>query len=250
MTIYSPMFEDKQFDETGGDFEEKPEQSPPPLNKNQKIMAASLAAFAILVVVLWAAQLRNNIYGPFNAPAGSSQVAQNGDIDQAAKDAALKTKDTDGDDLSDYDELNIYKTSPYLEDTDGDGIKDGEEIKSGADPNCPKGQTCSETLLDNSPAGQGSSSSGASVLPDAGLNNLINQNDTLNSLLNQFGATQPQPANGAGSLSSDQLNALKNIDAASLRQLLIQAGMDKATLDKISDADLMKSYSETFNAGQ
>ena len=89
-------------------------------------------------------------------------------------------------------------------------------------------------------------------MPDVGLNNLTTQNENLNSLLNQFNATQStaQSANSSGSLSSDQLNALKNIDAASLRQLLLQAGMDKATLDKISDTDLMASYSETFNAGQ
>lgn len=235
------MPEYEPFDETGGDFDERP--TPPPLDKNQKIAAASLAVFGILVVVLWFAQLKNNIYGPFNAPAGQNQVA----TDAQTSDEALKTKDTDGDGLSDYDELNIYKTSPYLEDTDGDGLKDGDEVKAGTDPNCPKGKTCGQGLLDNA-AAQDASASGSTVSPDAGLNNLTNQNQTLNSLLNQFGATGPaaQPASGAA-LSADQLNALKNIDAASLRQLLIQAGMPQATLDKISDADLMKSYSETFN---
>lgn len=245
------MLEDSQLNDQGG-FSEKP--TPPPLDKNQKIAAAGLAVFAVLIVVLWVAQLRNNIYGPFNAPAGSSQVAQTGLDDQAAKDAALKAKDTDGDGLSDYDELNIYKTSPYLADTDGDGLKDGDEVKAGTDPNCPKGKTCGQGLLDNTAPAQDASTSGATVLPDAGLNNLNNQSNTLNSLLNQFGATQPTgqssaPASGAA-LTSDQLNALKNIDVASLRQLLLQAGMDKATLDKISDTDLMASYSETFNSGQ
>jgi len=234
----------EQFNETGGDFEEEPKQPPSPLDKNQKIAATGLAVFAVLIIVMWFAQLRSNIYGPFNAPAGGNQVA----TESQNSDEALKAKDTDGDTLSDYDELNIYNTSPYLEDTDGDGLKDGEEIKGGTDPNCPKGRTCGQGLLDNTPADQGA---GATVSPDAGLNNLTNQNSALNSLLNQFGASQPtaQPANGAN-LSADQLNALKNIDAASLRELLIKAGMPKATLDKISDADLMKSYSETFNGGQ
>ncbi len=236
------MPEYEPFDETGGGFDEKP--TPPPLDKNQKIAAASLAVFGILVVVLWFAQLKNNIYGPFNAPAGQNQVA----TEAQNNDEVLKTKDTDGDGLSDYDELNIYKTSPYLEDTDGDGLKDGDEVKAGTDPNCPKGKTCGQGLLDNTAADQ---SAGATVSPEAGLNNLTNQNGALNSLLNQFGATQPSapPASDAN-LSADQLNALKNIDAASLRQLLIQAGMPKDALDKISDADLMKSYSETFTAGQ
>jgi len=237
------MPNDFELNNQDGGFE--PEQKPerPPLDKNQKIAAASLAIFAVLVVILWMAQLRNNIYGPFNASTNQTQVAS----EEQNSDEALKTKDTDGDSLNDYDELNTYKTSPYLEDTDGDALKDGEEIKNGTDPNCPKGKICNQGLLDNPAAVQ---NSGATVLPDAGLNNLTNQNDTLNSLLNQFGATQPQSTTGTENLSSDQLNALKNIDAASLRQLLIQAGMDKATLDKISDADLMQSYGETFSAGQ
>ena len=43
-------------------------------------------------------------------------------------------KDTDGDGLSDYDEINKFKTNPLNEDTDGDGILDGEEISLGLDP--------------------------------------------------------------------------------------------------------------------
>lgn len=37
--------------------------------------------------------------------------------------------DTDGDGLSDGDEVNTYRTSPLLKDTDGDGISDGDEVK-------------------------------------------------------------------------------------------------------------------------
>jgi hypothetical protein len=193
-------------------------------------------------VVLWVAKLRNNIYGPFNGKATSNQVS----VQTQNSDEALKNKDTDGDGLSDYDELNIYHTSPYLADTDSDGIPDGTEVKNGTDPNCPTGRTCAGGSVIPETGGEGSTTPSSS-------------NDTLNSLLNQFGATNPanltNPANstagaGTGSLSSDQLNALKNIDAASLRQLLLQAGMPQATLDKISDADLMKSYQETLTTGQ
>ena len=38
-------------------------------------------------------------------------------------------KDTDGDGLTDYEEVMIYHTHPQKPDTDGDGILDGKEIK-------------------------------------------------------------------------------------------------------------------------
>ncbi|MFC1662651.1 hypothetical protein ACFL04_00600 [Patescibacteria group bacterium] len=45
--------------------------------------------------------------------------------------------DTDGDSLSDYDEIAIYKTDPNDQDTDKDGHLDGDEVKDGFDPNGP-----------------------------------------------------------------------------------------------------------------
>jgi hypothetical protein len=42
--------------------------------------------------------------------------------------------DTDGDGITDDDEMNVYGTDPYNADTDMDGISDSQEISSGADP--------------------------------------------------------------------------------------------------------------------
>jgi hypothetical protein len=42
--------------------------------------------------------------------------------------------DTDGDGLSDGDEVNRYHTNPLLADTDGDGLRDGLEVRTGSDP--------------------------------------------------------------------------------------------------------------------
>ncbi len=42
--------------------------------------------------------------------------------------------DTDGDNLSDFDEWNNYHTNPLLGDTDGDGLDDALEIAMGSDP--------------------------------------------------------------------------------------------------------------------
>lgn len=57
------------------------------------------------------------------------------------REAQLKTNpklaDTDGDELSDYDEVTIYHTNPLVQDTDGDGFPDGAEVKSGNNPTGP-----------------------------------------------------------------------------------------------------------------
>ena len=42
--------------------------------------------------------------------------------------------DSDGDGLSDGDEIFNHETEPLVEDTDGDGVNDGEEVAAGTDP--------------------------------------------------------------------------------------------------------------------
>lgn len=46
--------------------------------------------------------------------------------------------DTDGDGLSDYDEIYVYGTDPLNPDTDGDGLEDGDELHIGLDPTNPE----------------------------------------------------------------------------------------------------------------
>jgi len=49
--------------------------------------------------------------------------------------AIINDKDSDGDGLSDYEEVYIYNTNPLNSDTDGDKLSDYEEINIyGTDP--------------------------------------------------------------------------------------------------------------------
>lgn len=59
----------------------------------------------------------------------------------------LKSKDTDADGLTDYQEIYQFNTSIFLADTDSDGYADLEEINSGNDPLCPTGQDCNLLAL-------------------------------------------------------------------------------------------------------
>lgn len=43
-------------------------------------------------------------------------------------------KDDDMDDITNYDEINLYKTDPFSADTDGDGYRDGDEVINGYNP--------------------------------------------------------------------------------------------------------------------
>ena len=45
--------------------------------------------------------------------------------------------DSDGDKLSDYDEVKTYGTDPLNPDTDADGYLDGEEVLNGYNPKGP-----------------------------------------------------------------------------------------------------------------
>ena len=210
------------------------------LSKHQKTAVVSLGIFSLLVLVLMAVQLRHSIYSPFQYQTAAKTTFQTLADEQRSAitsgqysglpadptqldDATiqyLQTKDTDNDSLSDYDELYIYYTSPFLEDTDGDGINDAQEIKNGTDPKCPEGQMCNQPMTFSS-----STVPGEVVTPD------MIQIDT---------STPSASDSNMQSLLSGQS------DPKVLRQMLIDSGMDKATLDKISDADLLKSYQDTL----
>ena len=45
-----------------------------------------------------------------------------------------ETADSDGDGISDFDEIFTYDTDPWLADSDGDGVHDGDEVDDGTDP--------------------------------------------------------------------------------------------------------------------
>jgi len=115
----------------------------PPKEKLISILIVSIGFFAIIIA---GAAMWSNINNPF-----AEIIRQGLEQDkvlaaaQQAEILALQTKDTDGDGLSDYSELNQYATSPYLKDSDSDGIDDKAEVERKSDPNCPEGQNCFTT---------------------------------------------------------------------------------------------------------
>ncbi|MDP2944690.1 MAG: thrombospondin type 3 repeat-containing protein [bacterium] len=189
------------------------------LLKPQKNTVIILAASAVFIIVFWVWQMSARINRPFNY-----QTATVTDLSDADYINFLKNTDTDQDGLSDYDEIYVYKTSPYLEDTDSDGLSDKKEVDNGTDPNCPQGKDCN-VAIDTSAAAA------------------INASSTL------IGTSSLTNLSSTGADETALQNALNGqSDAAALRQLLIESGASAEELSQISDADLMRSYQETLQS--
>jgi hypothetical protein len=192
--------------------------------KLQKVTFFSLLFLIIAVIFLGLWQLKMRVSDPFKLKGDDSfQLAKTDQLNEEI--------DTDGDGLSDYNEVFLYGTSPYLEDTDSDGISDYEEIARGTDPNCPEGSNCfvlneffaePENTFDNSLGYLELEEDLEEGLGDISLSEEINESELKQALAGEIGAQE-------------------------LRQLLLESGADKELLDQISDEDLLTSYQEVLN---
>src|SRR6266404_1570843 len=105
------------------------EQGREGLSKEQKIGVILLSVFSVFAIGLGILQIRNTMYAPFALSTKIPPLVR----DDINSDQALMFRDTDHDGLNDFDELNVYHTSPYLADTDSDGIPDNVEVANGTD---------------------------------------------------------------------------------------------------------------------
>lgn len=179
----------------------------------RKATAVFLTLFVVVIIFLGMRGIVKTVRAPFDLPF-FEEVPSGEEL----LNRALQTKDTDEDGLSDYDELNLYATSPYLADSDSDGINDKEEVEKGGDPNCPGTENCS----------------GAFVSPQ----------DT---------ETEPLGSSPGGDATLPNFSALKGVlpanpTAEEIRELLRGAGLSDADINKLSDEELIELYRETLNA--
>lgn len=183
---------------------------------SERLIIGIVGFLGIAVLILGTLQIKKGIEGPFRKNIAQERNTQNSvDMEQINKLAELQKKDTDKDGLSDYDELYVYRTSPYLRDSDSDGIDDKTEIDQGTDPNCPKGQDCG--------------------LPVAAPVNL-------NASTNSFTEAPVNGSNSNQSLNDKTLSG--NLSPAELRQILISSGAPENVVKGLSDDDLLKLYKE------
>lgn len=255
------------------------------LSAKEKIGFFAFLFFACAVVILGFRGIGNAIKGPFAKsflppPPTVEEVKQK----QVAE---LKSKDTDKDGLSDYDEIYVYNTSPYLADTDSDSLSDKDELLRGTDPNCPEGKTCFGTGISSGDNGINQSQIFAPALqvPTAGqlllqtmlsanpdpqaLRNVLEKNGVSKQILDSLDDDKlielaKQAAGGAevGGMevsytSSTNAGNLKKISPAErklpssaeqLRAILRSQGVSEDQLQKIDDETLLKVYQEVIQA--
>ncbi len=162
-----------------------------------------LAAAGVLVLALGFWSISYKIRSPFFLRVIDQKLL-------GGETVADLTKDTDKDGLTDWEETNIYHTSPYLADTDSDGATDSEETESGTNPNCPLGNTCGAAEKAISPSS----------------------------------ATGNLPA--AGSVKDNSAGIPTNLTADQVRELLKQGGMSDENLKKLNDKAILEIYNEAL----
>ncbi|MFH0819050.1 MAG: hypothetical protein V1898_03590 [Patescibacteria group bacterium] len=252
------------------------------IQKNKRIQRQIIGIFVVVglaVLILGFLNLRSNLKKPFISYYTNYNKLTD---EQEQTDAllALRAKDSDGDGLTDYDELYQYKTSPYIADSDSDGYDDNTEISSGYDPNCPKGQDC-KRLIDETSTNTNSASTNTDtseeltpehlrqvliangvsqadldLLDDATLMEYYQEaiNESNQDVEQKYSENTNETDPNAELLNTNQstnntasVGSLQNLSADDLRKLLINTGdFSEADLATIDDDQLMSIYQESI----
>lgn len=197
------------------------------LSREQKTGLGMVVGFGSLALVFGVFFLWKHIASPFVISYVGPQFLT-GDEKQQQEMETLKKQDTDTDGLDDYNELYVYKTSPYLKDSDSDGTEDKTEITQGEDPNCAPNMPCATVAIDT-------------------VNPTTLQGTFAEEIAADAGATPPPEA---AATSVDIQETLAAMTTDQVRTLLIQAGGDAEAINALSDDDLRAALSQAITQMQ
>ncbi len=164
----------------------------------------------------------------------------------------LREQDTDGDGLNDYDELYVFRTSPFLEDSDSDGVPDGVEVAQESDPNCPKGKTCRQAKIFAAQTG-GGTDSGSQGGGTSGTNPTTGQVGTPTTSTSadaeaKVMAVIAETFGDPNQLTPQKItDGLQKMPSDQLREFLGKLGVPAAALQRADDATLRKLITDTLN---
>lgn len=243
------------------------------LSREQQVVLVLLVVLGVGGLALGFQSFGTNIRRPFIAQL--SEYAQAGrflteDARERQQNQELKKKDSDGDGLNDYDELNVFNTSPYLADTDSDGYNDQEEVFSDNDPNCPQGEDCSQPTEqedavpdDNSSTDQLVNPTGSGLISGDG--SQADQAQQLDQLLDNMEAAagvradgsaveDDSEASGGANLNLDSqddiMTFFDTLSADQIRAAMIDAGIPEEQLEGMSDEEIRTLFNEAVGQAQ
>jgi hypothetical protein len=208
----------------------------PTLSKEQKVGLSFVVLCGLGAMILGGLYLWRHVASPFSISYTGPQLLLRAE-EKSAKEELEKKTDTDGDQISDYDEKNVYGTSPYIADTDSDGVSDSMEITNGQDPNCAKGKTCDSILQDEN-AFRDAGTSGTFVDVEAPVEP---------QMPSELGGNDTSPSVEAaknGLLDPEAIAKLQNLSTAEVRALLISSGADPDSVAALSEDDVRALYQE------
>lgn len=204
------------------------------LTGHQKLGFSVFVVIGLATLVLASMQIRNLVAKPFVFSTDISFRSAT-EIEQE-NERTLRAQDTDLDGLNDYDELNVFRTSPFLEDSDSDGVNDGTEVATNNDPNCPKGKECRAAKISGGNATpNGTASASATTNTGAGQD----PSGAYEAIVETFG--------NSATLTKEQITAkLDVMTSTELRTFLVKMGIPPAALQKADDATLKQLLRETL----
>lgn len=194
------------------------ERSKKQLTREERVAFGFIAVCGIGAVLFGGLSFFSNVKKPFLISYTGPRYVTSAEK-ESEQIALQRITDTDEDGISDYDELNIFATSPYIADTDSDGRPDGTEVLEGGDPNCALGKTCVSSELIQSGANAAFLESQAPESPEAA------QVPTL----------------------EETLGALQSLSVEEVRQMLGESGVDTDQLAQLSDEQVMALYQDAIN---
>lgn len=264
-TVKSSAIHEDQADNFE-DWQDPPATAKPVKEIKPGLIVGALAILTLTGLFFTVSNWFDSLRLPFARNASLAEANVNDSLDLANNDVAnllaLKEKDTDQDGLTDYDELYLYKTSPYIPDSDSDGYADGEEVKSNQDPNCPAGVSCASlTLPGDAQAAPNLPDNLDALTPDQ-IRSLLLQNgasaEELNSLsdeelinLYQQVKQESQSTNGGDTGLSDLKPAdYEAITPEQIRSMLKDQGVSEEDLNNLTDADLRELLNQVISEQQ
>lgn len=195
--------------------------------------------------------ITRNITDPFARKDGSKPIPLeelSRDTEKEKSNIALKSADTDKDGLSDYDEINIYGTSAFLDDSDGDGYDDRTEIRTGHDPLC--NETTQVCGPDRNQLSSGLVSTSTENIPkfNSGILGLDGKPSGRIPFLESGAAPDFLPAMTVPGFDRPMtIDELRNLPPQEIRDFFQRQGIPQAELKKIDDDTLKKIYDQGFD---